>query len=342
MKKWTKGLAAVLCAGMFAGCGIPEKDTSVYQVSMVTGTGGVNDQSFNQSSWEGLQALSEHTGAKVSYLESKQASDFLTNLDRLTDTYCDLIWGIGFQIADSVETIAKTNADMNFAIIDVALEECPHNITGVVFRAEEPSFLVGYIAGLSTETGKVGYVGPMKSFNNDKFQYGYLAGVEYASDFLGKEIEIQQQFAESYSDAAKAKAIANKMYSNGCDIIFHSAGGAGYGVIEAAKENNRFVIGVDTDQSYLAPDNVLTSGLKNVNIAIELVSQMAMNGEKIGGQNFSYGLKEDCVGIPEENPNMDREVYKKALQIKEQIISGEIVPPATEEEYELFLQQLEN
>ena len=342
MKRWKRFLAAALAASMLTGCGIPQKDSSVYQVGMVTGTGGVNDQSFNQLSWEGLEALAEHTGAKVSYLESKQASDFLTNLDRLTDTYCDLIWGIGFQIADSVQTIAKTNADMNFAIIDVALDECPHNITGVVFRAEEPSFLVGYVAGMSTKTGKVGYVGPMKSFNNDKFQYGYLAGVEYAAYTLGKDIEIQQQFAESYSDAAKAKAIANKMYSNGCDIIFHSAGGAGYGVIESAKENGQFVIGVDTDQSYLAPDNVLTSALKNVDIAIELVSAMAMEGEKIGGQNFSYGLEEECVGIPEENPNMEDSVYEETMKVKDLIISGEIVPPATEDEYNAFLEGLYN
>ena len=91
MKRWRKALSLFLASGLLAGCGIPQKDTSVYQVAMVTGTGGVNDQSFNQLSWEGLEAFSEHTGAKVSYLESKQASDFLTNLDRLTDNYCDLI-----------------------------------------------------------------------------------------------------------------------------------------------------------------------------------------------------------------------------------------------------------
>lgn len=340
MKKWKKVIAAVLAVSTLAGCGVPEKDPSVYQVSMVSGTGGINDQSFNQSSWEGLEVFAEHTGAKVSYLESKQASDYLTNLDRLTDTYSDLIWGIGFQIADSVLTIAKANADMNFAIIDTAFDDCPHNITGVVFRSEESSFLVGYIAGMSTKTGKVGYVAPMKSFINDQFQYGYLAGVAYAGKVLGKEIEVQQQFTESYSDAAKAKAIANKMYSNDCDIIFHSAGGAGYGVIESAKENNRLVIGVDTDQSYLAPENVLTSGLKKVDIAIELVSTMAMNGEEIGGKTFSYGLAEECVGIPEENPNLDPAVYEEAMKIKEMLINGEIAAPPTEEAYNTFLEEL--
>ena len=311
MKKWKKIIPAVLSACLLAGCGVAKEDESVYRVSMVAGTGGINDQSFNQLSWEGLQRFGEHSGADVRVLE-----------------------------ADSMLTIAKMNPDINFAIVDFGFDESPHNVTGVVFRAQESSFLVGYIAGMTTRTDKVGYVGPMKSFLNDQFQYGYIGGVAYAAHVRGREIEVQSQFTESYSDAAKAKAIANKMYSNGCDIIFHSAGGAGYGVIESAKENGKYVIGVDTDQSYLAPDNVLTSGMKNVDIAVDLVSTMAMEGEEIGGQTYSYGLKEGCVGIPAENPLMDPEVYEKAMEIQEMIIQGELVPPSSEETYQAFLEGL--
>lgn len=340
MRKWARVIPAALALCMMTGCGMPQKDDSVFRVSMVAGTGGINDQSFNQSAWEGLQSLKEHTGADVRVLESKQTADYLTNLDRATDTYSDLIWGIGYDQADALATIAKMNPDISFAIVDTTYEECPHNISGVTFRAEESSFLVGYIAGMSTATGKVGYVGPMKSFNNDLFQYGYLAGVAYASRARGIQVEVQQQFAESYSDAAKAKAIANKMYTSGCDIIFHSAGGAGYGVIESAKENGVFVIGVDTDQSYLAPENVLTSAMKNVNIAVELLSTMAMDGEKIGGKTFSYGLAEGCVGIPKENPNMSPEIYEEAMKIQKMIIDGKLIPPATEDAYKTFLAEL--
>lgn len=341
MRRTGKIISLLLAVSILSGCTMEEKDDSVYRVSMVASTGGINDQSFNQSSWQGLQSFAAHTGADVRVLESKQASDYLTNLDRATDTYSDLIWGIGYPLADAMLTVAEMNADISFAIVDNSFEDCPHNITGVIFRAEESSFLVGYIAGKSTASNKVGYVGPMKSNNNDRFQYGYLAGVAYAAKERGTEIEVQQQFAESYSDAAKAKAIANKMYSSGCDIIFHSAGGAGYGVIESAKENGTYVIGVDTDQSYLAPENVLTSGLKNVNIAVELLSTMAMNGEEIGGQTFSYGLQEACVGIPKENTNLDPAIYQAAMEIQEMIISGEIVPPLSEEEYNTFIEDLE-
>lgn len=336
-----------LCSAMAAclllsGCAMGKKDESVYQVTMVTDTGGINDQSFNQSSWEGLKALQENRGADVRYIESKQASDFTTNLDRATDSYSDLVWAIGFSLADSMLTIASYNPDIHFAIVDQAFEDTPANVTGVTFRAEESSFLAGYIAGLSTKTDKVGYVGAMKTFVNDQFEYGFLSGVAYAAKERGVDIEVVEQFTESYSDVAKAKAIANKMYSQGCDIIYHSAGGAGYGVIESAKENNRLVIGVDTDQSYLAPSNVLTSALKNVNVAVESISSMAMDGIDIGGQTFDFGLAEQGVGIPEENPNMDPEVYEKAMDVEQKIISGQIDPPSTEADYLLWMSQLQN
>lgn len=341
MKPAKRILAAALIASLsLAGCAMDQKDDSTYAATMVTDTGGINDQSFNQSSWKGLEDFSKKTGSTVRYLESKQASDFTTNLDRATDTYPDIVWGIDFSLADALLQVAAMNPDINFAIIDQSFEETPQNVTGVVFKAEESSFLVGYIAGLSTKTDKVGYVGAMKTFVNDQFEYGFLAGVDYAAKELGKPIEVQEQFTESYSDVAKAKGIANKMFANGCDIVFHSAGGAGYGVIESAKENNQMAIGVDTDQSYLAPNNVLTSGLKNVDVAVEKISDMDRNGEEIGGKTFSYGLKENGVGIPKENPNMDPEVYDKAMKIQDQIISGELVIPSTEEMYNKFKAEL--
>lgn len=339
MKRKLIALACILTTAVLAltACSVPGKDESVFKAALITDTGGVNDQAFNQSSWEGLQKFAEETGAEVSYLESKQASDYLTNFDRATDGFNDIIWGTGFAMVDAMATIAKLNPDISFALIDNEVQGGLINVTSVVFRAQESSFMVGYIAGMTTQTDKVGYVGAVKTTTSDQFQYGYMSGVQYAAQKLGKEIDIDVQMTESYADAAKAKAVANKMYSSGCDVIFHAAGGAGNGVIEAAKEWDKFVIGVDRDQSYLAPDNVLTSALKKSDVAINLVSKMFYNGEDIGGQTISYGLKEDCVGIPEENPNMDPKIYEEALSIRDEIIEGSIVPPKNEEEYQAFI-----
>lgn len=126
-----------------------------FKVAMVTDTGGVNDQSFNQSSWEGLQQLAKDTGAVVKYTESKQESDYATNLDKAADDDNKLIWGIGFAMADAITNAAKSNPDISYAIIDNSYgDKTPANVTGVVFRAQEPSFLVGYIAAKTTKTDK--------------------------------------------------------------------------------------------------------------------------------------------------------------------------------------------
>lgn len=314
--------------------------TGDFSVAMITDTGGINDQSFNQSAWEGLEELNSETGAEVNYIESKQASDFVTNLDRLADNGADLLWGIGYACADAILEAAEMNPELQYAIVDNAYEETPDNVTGVMFRAQEPSFMVGYVAGRTTQTNKVGFVGGIQSGLIDQFEYGYLAGVQYAAQELGKEIEVSVQYAESFTDAAKGKAIANKMYSDGCDVVYHAAGGSGTGVIEAAKETGNWVIGVDRDQAYLAPDNVLTSALKLVGRAVKEVSIDAMNGEQIGGQTLTYGLSEDCVGIPEEHRNMPDGVYEDTLSIGDKIESGEIQVPSSPEEYEAFMESL--
>lgn len=311
---------------------------SDFKVSMVTDTGGVNDQSFNQSSWEGLQELKEKTGATVSYMESTQETDYSSNLDKQVDEGNKLIWGIGFAMAGAILDSAEVNDDVNFAIVDNAYEEVPENVTCVTFNSQDSSFLVGYAAGLTTKTNSVGFVGGVGSAIIDQFEYGYRAGVEYAAKELGKEIKVEVQYADSFTDSAKGKAIASTMYSNGCDIVFHAAGGVGVGVIEAAAEKDKLVIGVDSDQSYLAPKNVLTSALKRVDVAVEDLSERFMKGEDIGGNTFTYGLTDGGVGLPTENPNLDKEVYNKTMELQEQIAAGKIVPPYNKDTFDAFNQ----
>ncbi len=341
MKKAIALALSAVMLGSVIGCSGNTNKNEVFTAAMVTDTGGVNDQSFNHSAWEGLQAFSENTGAKVSYLESNQATDYITNMNKLADQNCDLIWGIGFAMADSVAAAAEINLDIHYAIADNSYgDETLPNVTGVMFRAQESSFLAGYVAGKTTKTDAVGFVGGIAGAIIDQFEYGYTAGVQYAAKELGKDIRVSSQYVESFSDATKGKATASKMISDGCDVVFHAAGGAGVGVIEAAKEANKFAIGVDRDQAYLAPNNVLTSALKNVGKAVEIVSIDEMNGKEVGGQTLTYGLKEDCVGLPESNPNMDPAVYEAAMEVQQKIIDGQIVPPQDKASFDAYLKTL--
>lgn len=309
----------------------------ISKIGMVTDTGGINDQSFNQSAWEGLQELSKETGIEVNYLESKQQAEYPTNLDKQVDAGDQLIWGNGFTVGDATLNASDMNPDILFAVVDLAFEDAPDNVMGVTFKAQESSFLAGYAAAKTTQTNKLGFVGGQKSDTIDQFEWGFKAGAAYAAKEIGKEITVDAQYADSFADSAKGKAIANKMYSDGCDIIFHAAGGTGLGVIDAAKEADKFVIGVDRDQAYLAPDNVLTSAMKNVNIAVKDISLKVAKGELSGGQNFEYGLAEGGVGIPENNPNMDQAVYESTIQLEDSIRDGSIVVPMNETVYNEFI-----
>jgi basic membrane protein A len=304
------------------------------KIAMVTDVGGVNDQSFNQSAWEGLQRVEKDFGINVSYKESKQDADYAPNMETLTDAGFDLIWGIGFLMGDAIKATAQINPDQKYAIIDFAYgPETPKNVTGVVFQEEQPSFLVGYIAGKMTKTNKIGFVGGIKFPLIERFEYGYMAGARMANPAC----EVLSQYAESFTDAAKGKAIANNMYQKGADIVFHASGGVGDGVIEAAKEKGKWAIGVDKDQNFLAPDNVLTSAMKRVDNAIYDVGRKLKDGQWRGGETVVYNLSNDGVGIaPTSKKHVPADILAEVDQLVARIKKGEFKVPSTKAEFDAF------
>lgn len=331
-------LALVGCGGTQDAGGAEEP---THKVEMVTNVGGINDQGFCQLSWAGLQQLRDEQGYEVSYIESKQDSDYASNLDKALDYGAEFVWAIGFAMADAVAFTARINPDLDvkFGIVDANTSGSP-NLTGVLFAAQEPSFVVGYIAGRCTKTDRVGFVGGISSDNIYAFEYGYAAGVAYASRELGRPIALDRQYAESFTDSAKGKSIAQKMFSAGADIVYHAAGSTGVGVIEAAQETDNFAIGVDLDQSYLAPKHVLTSAIKRVDQAIADLTPKLISGEMEGGVDVVLTLKDgDYMGIPTQHDLMPEEVYQDALALMDKIRSGEVVVPSNKEEYEAYLAQ---
>lgn len=337
--------AAGMGALSLAACGdVQDADQKTYthRVEMVTNVGGINDQGFCELSWAGLQRLRDEKGYDVSYIESKLEADYATNLDKAIDYGAEFVWAIGFAMADAVAFAAKINPDIDvqFGIMDANSSGSP-NLTGFLFCAEEPSFVVGYIAGRTTLSNKVGFVGGIESDNIYAFEYGYLGGVAYAAKELGKAIDVERQYADSFTDSAKGKSIAQKMYAGGADVIFHAAGGTGIGVIEASQETDNFVIGVDMDQSYLSPDTVLTSAVKRVDQAIFDFTPRLLDGDIQGGSDIVLGLADgDYLGIPQEHDLMPTGVYEDALELIEKIKTGEVHAPASESEYEYFLSSL--
>ncbi|WP_315370786.1 BMP family ABC transporter substrate-binding protein, partial [Paenibacillus xylanexedens] len=156
--------------------GTPTETKSDLNIGMVTDVGGVNDKSFNQSAWEALQATETETGTAVKYLQSKSDEEYIPNLNEFVKGGYDLTWGIGFQLADAIKTVAEQNPDAKLAIID-SVVDAP-NVKSVTFAEEEGSYLVGVVAGLTTKSNKIGFVGGMESPLIKKFEVGFREGVK--------------------------------------------------------------------------------------------------------------------------------------------------------------------
>ena len=192
---------------------------------------------------------------------------------------------------------------------------------------------MGYIAGKMTKTNKIGFVGGIKFPLIERFEYGYMAGARIANP----QCEILSQYAESFTDAAKGKAITNNMYQKGADIVFHASGGVGDGVIEAAKEKGKWAIGVDKDQNFLAPEHVLTSAMKRVDNAIYDVARKLKAGQWNGGETAVYNLSNDGVGIaPTSAKHVPANILAEVDQLTARIKKGAFTVPSTKAEYDAF------
>ncbi|EMT46838.1 MULTISPECIES: BMP family protein [Anoxybacillus] len=353
-KRFGLSMSLLLTAGLIlGGCGqqgqeepkTEEGKASEFSVAMVTDVGGIDDKSFNQSAWEGLQKFGEENGLKkgkggYDYLQSQSDADYATNLNKLVRNDFDLIFGIGFLMTDAITEIAEQKPDNKFAIVDSVVEK--PNVASITFKEHEGSFLVGVVAGLMTKTNKIGFVGGMEIPLIEKFESGFIAGVKA----VNPNATVEVQYAGAFDKADKGKAIASSMYASGIDVIYHAAGATGNGVFSEAidlkkQDPNKeiWVIGVDRDQyeegKVPGTDKsvTLTSMVKRVDVAVYDLATKTKNGNFPGGQAVEYGLKEDGVGIaPTTKNNVPEDVLKQVDEWKQKIINGEVKVPTTRAE----------
>ena len=299
-----------------------------YKIGLVTDVGGVNDGSFNQSAWEGLQRAADELGIEANYLESSTDADYAPNLEAFIDEEYDLIISVGYMLADATKTAAEANPDCRFAIIDDATIELD-NVTCLMFDQEQASYLVGYVAGLMTESNNIGFVIGMANENMNLFGYGYCAGALDANP----DVTIQQFSANSFADSATGKSMANTAITNGADIVFHAAGATGLGVIEACQEAGVYAIGVDSDQSSIAPETIITSAMKRVDNAV-YDSVASLIGGTLEGGVVTYDLTVGGVDIAPTQDLLPEDVIAAVEEVKQQIIDGEVVVPNDQASFE--------
>jgi len=307
MKKAIAILLMLTLILSMAACGKESNDEEDFvtegpTVIMVTGEGGLSDQSFNDSVWSGVERAKNELKIQATCIESKTVDDYLQNILAAAEQSPNLIICAGAGMKESLIQVAPQYPDQMFLLLDNTIEGAA-NVAGYTFKEEEGSFLVGVAAALMSEADVIGFIGGEQSAAIERFQYGYQAGVEVIN---GNGENVIVNYTQNFTDAAYGKEIALAQHKAGADVIYHAAGGCGVGIIKAAGEQEFWAIGVDQDQSVLDPEHVLCSMVKRVDNATFYAIVKMINGEfdgtdvefTLGGEGMAIG---DAVGnIPEE------------------------------------------
>ncbi|MGM0212521.1 BMP family lipoprotein [Enterococcus sp. AZ109] len=333
---------------MLASCGQNDAQTAESdkspKIALILGFGGVDDRSFNQAGWEGLETWGKEKKLKEQenyiYIETNDPKDNSTNVTQAIDNDYNTIISLSYLQADAIKEAAVANPDLDFALVDGEIED-QDNVVSATFKDQESAYLAGIAAAYTTKTGRVGFIGGMEGPVIQRFEVGFEEGVKDGAKVLGKKVTVDSRYANSYDAPDLGKANASSMYEEGADIIYQAAGSTGSGVFQEARARNEqagnekvWVIGVDRDQenegeyetSEGEMDNfTLTSTIKNVGAAVSEIAEAKYNQEFPGGDHLVFGIKEDGVDLTQGQ--LSENALKAVNEAKQKIIEGTLVVP---------------
>lgn len=303
-------------------------------VGLVTDIGGLNDRSFNHLAYLGLQRAAARWHVHTQVLQSHSEQQYAPNLTRMVDRGVGLIFAVGFSMRGAVYTVASSHPDTRFALIDAAPVDPQNqthnlpNVANVFFKEQEAGYLVGVIAGLMERDrvgkathGSIGYMGGASIPPVDRYLAGYVAGAHR----VNPSVKIVGDYSESFTDTAAGQQIGARQIAEGADILFQVAAQSGLGYLSSAQQHGVYGIGVDADQSYLSPI-IITSALKKVDVAVQLLVQDVLKGRFRGGDH-RYGASEGATGFARPSPVVPNAIVTAADQYEAKIARGQIVPP---------------
>ena len=363
MKKWLVLLLAVAVVFALFGCGspdapppvdegeevegtVPEEETIELKVGMVTDMGTIDDKSFNQGTWEGVQLAARDFGLETRYLQpgGTTPADYLTEIGNLADAGFNMIVCPGFKFEPAIYDAQTRYPEVKFVLIDgeprspdgEAVVES--NVVGIYFAEHESGCLAGLATALQLGEGEVGFIGGMEIPPVQKFNWGFQQGILYANENLGTSIVMNAEnfiYQGTFDDVAAGQVLAATMFDKGIDAIFAAAGGVGVGAINEAKTRalageEVWIVGVDMDQYddgiYEGNNSIiLTSAMKYIDVAAYEMIKAALEGEFPGGQVLVLDATNAGIGIPRENPNLDPEVEESVAEVFALMQSGELV-----------------
>ncbi|NLI19995.1 MAG: BMP family ABC transporter substrate-binding protein [Clostridiales bacterium] len=291
----------------------------------------LGDMGFNDSSVQGLTDLEADYGVVGSYVECKSdASKYQSALVDAAEAN-DVVVAVGWQFWDALTAVVPQMPDTLFIFVDNGLDGLGDNLLSIVYAENEGSFLAGYLAMKTSATQTVGFVGGEDSDTINNFYVGYKQGALYAN---ASGTVLEPVYAGDYESPDKGKELANTLYGAGADVVFAVAGKTGLGVFEAAKEQDRYAIGVDSDQKYIDPDHIICSMKKDIGGSVySVVANYLDDGVFEGGTIWDADMSSGFVGIGYGDDTMTQqisaELKAETETLAQQIINGEIVVDST-------------
>jgi basic membrane protein A and related proteins len=310
---------AVLVLSLAAGALAAGPALAQGQPAVIYDMGGKFDKSFNQAGFEGAERWKKETGKNYIEFEISNPAQREQAQRRMAQRGASPIVGIGFSQGSSMEKVAKDFPKLQFAVID-AVVRLP-NVQSILFKEHEGSFLVGMMAAMASKTGKVGFVGGMDIPLIRRFQCGFEQGAKFANPKVETLANMTGTTPTAWNDPARGAELAKAQFAAGVDVVFAAAGGTGIGVYQAAKDNKKLAIGVDSNQNHVQPGTMLTSMVKRVDVAV----YNAFKGVTPGITNL--GLKEGGVDIALDEHNaklVTPEMKRRVDAARADIISGKI------------------
>ena len=316
MTFFTNCLGATAALALTAGAALADP-------AIIFDLGGKFDKSFNESAFNGATRWAEETGGKFAEVELQSDAQREQALRRFAESGMNPIVMAGFSFETPLGDLAADYPDTKFVIID-AVVDAP-NVQSVVFNEEQGSYLVGMLAAMASKTGTVSFVGGMDIPLIRKFACGYAEGAKAANPDIKVIANMTGTTPAAWNDPVKGTELTLAQKSQGSDVVFQAAGGTGVGVLQAAADNDMLGIGVDANQNYMHPGQVLTSMLKRVDNAVYDAFKAGAN-VKPGIE--SLGVAQDGVGYAMDDYNKDlvtADMQAKVEEAKAGIADGSIM-----------------
>ena len=341
------GLALVpltACSSSSGGSSGSSGDASDFVACMVSDEGGFDDQSFNQSGKEGLDKAKSELGVQTITVQSQSAADYATNIDSLIQQNCNLIIGVGFNLAADLAAAAEANPDIEFALIDSSFTDTDGNVVDhdnakpLLFSTAQAAYLAGYAAAGMTKTGTVATYGGMAIPTVQIFMEGFGMGVAKYNEDNGTNVKLlgwdttthEGSFVGDFSDTAKGQSLTEQFISQGADIIMPVAGPVGLGTLStlASSSEEDMAVWVDSD-GYEATDNgaiILTSVVKEIGQAVFDTVSEASSG-KFSSDPYIGTLENEGVAIApfhDFDSQVPADLKTKIEDLRKQIIDGDL------------------